>query len=120
MSGERRTRSTAADDVNTPNELGDKVARQLNAAIPNMIALFIEAFNANKTNQVGNTQDYSYKTFRSYGAKEFFGIEGAVGLLSWLEGMKSVLQISKLGVGQLLWLYLRRPKEVVDRRMLFG
>ncbi|GJS56033.1 putative reverse transcriptase domain-containing protein [Tanacetum coccineum] len=37
----------------------------------------------------------SDKTFGSCGAKEFFGTEGAIGLLSWLEGMKSMLHISK-------------------------
>ncbi|GJY98830.1 hypothetical protein Tco_0516260 [Tanacetum coccineum] len=37
----------------------------------------------------------SYKALRSCGPKEFFGTEGAVGLLSWLENIEFVLYISK-------------------------
>ncbi|GKA83199.1 hypothetical protein Tco_0789947 [Tanacetum coccineum] len=32
---------------------------------------------------------------RSCGTKEFFGTEGAVGLLTWFESMESVIHISK-------------------------
>ncbi|GJY17808.1 hypothetical protein Tco_0389299 [Tanacetum coccineum] len=46
-----------------------------------------------RTNQAGNTQNYNFKTFRSYGAKEFFGIEGAIGLLTWFEIMEYVIHI---------------------------
>nr|GEU42089.1 hypothetical protein [Tanacetum cinerariifolium] len=64
-----------------------------------------------ETSQAGNTQCYSYKTFRSCGAKEFFDTEGVVGLLSWLEGMESVLHISKSGRAAamaLLWEGLKK------------
>ncbi|GKF11498.1 hypothetical protein Tco_0049424, partial [Tanacetum coccineum] len=49
----------------------------------------------NRANQEDVTQSCSYKTFRSCGAKEFFGTEGAVGLLTWFEGIKAVLHIRK-------------------------
>ncbi|GJU38806.1 hypothetical protein Tco_1191763 [Tanacetum coccineum] len=54
------TRSTNNEDQ--PNDLDGMVARQLNAALPNL---------------------------------EFYGNEGAVGLLSWIEGMESKLHINK-------------------------
>ncbi|GJY70313.1 hypothetical protein Tco_0474016 [Tanacetum coccineum] len=49
----------------------------------------------NRANQGDVTQSCSYKTFRSCGAKEFFGTEGAVVLLTWFESVESVLHISK-------------------------
>ncbi|GJY24139.1 reverse transcriptase domain-containing protein [Tanacetum coccineum] len=48
-----------------------------------------------RTNQAGNTNCCHYKTSMSNGAKEFFGTEGAVGLLTWFERMEFVLHISK-------------------------
>ncbi|GKD19125.1 putative reverse transcriptase domain-containing protein [Tanacetum coccineum] len=39
----------------------------------------------------------------SCGAKKFFGTKGAVGLLSWLEGMKSVLHISNPEIKEEFW-----------------
>nr|GEW16655.1 hypothetical protein [Tanacetum cinerariifolium] len=57
------------------------------------------ALNANQWNPRGNpannNQGCSYKTFMSCNPKEFYGNEGVVGLLSWTEGMKSKLYISK-------------------------
>ncbi|GJR71700.1 hypothetical protein Tco_0084065 [Tanacetum coccineum] len=72
---------------------------RLNAALPNLVAQFAEALNANRGNPRGNpannNQGCSYKTFMSCDPKEFYGNEGAVGLLSWIEGMESKLHISK-------------------------
>ncbi|GKB42325.1 hypothetical protein Tco_0887267 [Tanacetum coccineum] len=42
MPGGRSTHSTAANNVNPPNELEGEVAQQLDAAMPNMIAQFVE------------------------------------------------------------------------------
>ncbi|GJQ98174.1 putative reverse transcriptase domain-containing protein [Tanacetum coccineum] len=55
----------------------------------------VEALGVNRANQGNNTQSCSYKALRSCGPKEFFGTEGAVGLLSWLENIEFVLYISK-------------------------
>ncbi|GJX14469.1 hypothetical protein Tco_0206227 [Tanacetum coccineum] len=49
------------------------VARQLNAALPNLVAQFAEAHNANRGNSgvksANNNQGCSYKTFMSYNSK---------------------------------------------------
>ncbi|GJR13223.1 putative reverse transcriptase domain-containing protein [Tanacetum coccineum] len=50
----------------------------------------------NRANQRDATQSCSYKTFRASGAKEFFGTEGAVGLLSWFENMEYVLHMTAI------------------------
>ncbi|GJR59656.1 putative reverse transcriptase domain-containing protein [Tanacetum coccineum] len=55
---------------------------------------------ANNTNPPNETTDEatpscSIKTFRASGAKEFFGTEGAAGLLTWFESTEFVLHISK-------------------------
>ncbi|GJV39920.1 hypothetical protein Tco_1418360 [Tanacetum coccineum] len=48
-------------------------------------------------------------TFRSCGAKEFFITEGVVGLLSWLEGMESVLHArGRAAAMALLWEDLKK------------
>ncbi|GJY16490.1 hypothetical protein Tco_0386912 [Tanacetum coccineum] len=94
MSG-RSTRSNPANNTNPPNETTYEVARQLNTAMPNSLTQLVQALRCNRANQGDVTQSCSYKTFRSCGAKEFFGTEGAVGLLTWFENMKFVLHISK-------------------------
>ncbi|GJZ07791.1 putative reverse transcriptase domain-containing protein [Tanacetum coccineum] len=68
-----RSTNTSTTNEDQPNDLEGMVARQLNAALPNLVAQFAEALNANKGN-LG---------------------KGAVGLLSWIEGMESKLHISK-------------------------
>ncbi|GJV27644.1 putative reverse transcriptase domain-containing protein, partial [Tanacetum coccineum] len=55
----------------------------------------------------------------SCGAKEFFDTEGVVGLLAWLEGIESVLHISKCPAeSQVEFTTYILPKEVVDGRLL--
>ncbi|GJW77989.1 hypothetical protein Tco_0139671 [Tanacetum coccineum] len=58
-------------------------------------SLHADVSMSNRENQGDVTQSCSYKTFRSCGAKEFFSAEGAVGLLTWFEGIEFVLHISK-------------------------
>ncbi|GJT01302.1 putative reverse transcriptase domain-containing protein [Tanacetum coccineum] len=62
----RSTRSNTANNTNPPNETTSEVARQLNTALPNLLTQLAEALG-----------------------------EGAVSLLTWFEGMESVLHINK-------------------------
>ncbi|GKC48462.1 putative reverse transcriptase domain-containing protein [Tanacetum coccineum] len=77
MSG-RSTCSNCANNTNPPNETTDEVAPQLNTALPNLLTQLVQALRGNRANQGDVTQSCSYKTFRSCGAKEFFGTEGAM------------------------------------------
>nr|GEX84135.1 hypothetical protein [Tanacetum cinerariifolium] len=79
----RSTRSNTANNTNPPNETTNEVTRQLNTALPNLLAQLVEALRGNRANQRDTTQSFNYKTFSSCGANKFFGIEGAVGLLTW-------------------------------------
>ncbi|GJX34815.1 reverse transcriptase domain-containing protein [Tanacetum coccineum] len=61
MSGRRNIRNTNTSTTNEdqPNDLEGMVARQLNAALPNLFAQFPEALNANRGNPGGNpTNNY--------------------------------------------------------------
>ncbi|GJT24462.1 putative reverse transcriptase domain-containing protein [Tanacetum coccineum] len=53
------------------------------------------SLRGNRANQREVTQRCSIKTFRGSSAKEFFGTEGGVGLLTWFESIESVLHIIK-------------------------
>nr|GFB60440.1 hypothetical protein [Tanacetum cinerariifolium] len=96
MSG-RSTRNNPANNnnENPPIETTTEVARQLKTALPNLITQLVATLGANRANQGKEPQGCNYKTFRTCGPKEFFGTEGAVGLLTWFEGMESVFHISK-------------------------
>ncbi|GJX98142.1 hypothetical protein Tco_0355161 [Tanacetum coccineum] len=91
----RSTRSNTANNINPPNEIADEVTRQLNTALPNQLTQLVQALRGNRTNQREVTQSCSIKIFRASGAKEFFGTEGAIGLLTWFESIESVLHITK-------------------------
>ncbi|GJV54193.1 hypothetical protein Tco_1449934 [Tanacetum coccineum] len=91
----RSTRSNTTNNTNPPNETADEVTRQLNTALPNLLTQLVQALGGNRTNQREVTQSYSIKTFRDYGAKEFFGTKGEVGLLTWFESIEYVLHITK-------------------------
>nr|GFB58553.1 hypothetical protein [Tanacetum cinerariifolium] len=91
----RSTRSNTANNTNPPNETADEVARQLNTALPNLLTQLVQALGGNRVNQREATPSCSIKTFRASGAKEFFGIEGAVGLLTYFESIEVVLYITK-------------------------
>nr|GEW11337.1 hypothetical protein [Tanacetum cinerariifolium] len=91
----RRTRSNSANDTNPSNETADEVARQLNTALPNLLTQLVQALGGNRVNQREATPSCSIKTFRASGAKEFFGTEGAVGLLTWFESIEVVLHSTK-------------------------
>nr|GEZ78281.1 putative reverse transcriptase domain-containing protein [Tanacetum cinerariifolium] len=71
----RSTRSNTANDTNPPNETADEVARQLKTALPNMLTQLVQALEGNRVNQREATPSCSIKTFRAFGAKEFFRTE---------------------------------------------
>ncbi|GJU82933.1 hypothetical protein Tco_1285298 [Tanacetum coccineum] len=91
----RSTCSNTANNTNPPNETADEVTQKLNTALPNLLTQLVQALGGNRTNQREGTPSYSIKTFRASGANEFFGTEGAVGLLTWFESTESVLHITK-------------------------
>ncbi|GKC27877.1 hypothetical protein Tco_1035171 [Tanacetum coccineum] len=91
----RSTRSNTANNTNPPNEIADEVTRQLNTALLDMLTQLVQALGGNRANQRDVTQICSIKTFRASGAKEFFGTEGTVGLLTWFESIEFVLHITK-------------------------
>ncbi|GJU62107.1 putative reverse transcriptase domain-containing protein [Tanacetum coccineum] len=88
-------RSTRSNTANPPNETADEVTQQLNTALPNLLTQLVQALRGNRANQREATQSCSIKTFRASGAKEIFGTEGAVGLLTWFESIESMLHITK-------------------------
>ncbi|GKE41177.1 hypothetical protein Tco_1464582 [Tanacetum coccineum] len=94
----RSTRSNTTNNTNPPNEIADEVTQQLNTALPNLLTQLVQALGGNQKNQREVTQSCSLKTFKASGAKEFFGTEGAVGLLTWFESIEYVLHITKCPV----------------------
>ncbi|KAJ9557796.1 LOW QUALITY PROTEIN: hypothetical protein OSB04_012410 [Centaurea solstitialis] len=81
-------------------ELARLVSEQVIASLPNIVSQVAAGFNANQNqNHERRERECTYKSFRSCNPKEFFGTEGAVGLLTWIEGMESVLHISKCTEG---------------------
>ncbi|GKB50163.1 hypothetical protein Tco_0900916 [Tanacetum coccineum] len=83
----RSTRSNTANNTNPPNETTDEVARQLNTALPNLLTQLVQALGGNQANQREVAQSCSIKTFKASGAKEFFGTEGPVDLLTCLKAL---------------------------------
>ncbi|KAJ9536443.1 hypothetical protein OSB04_un000378 [Centaurea solstitialis] len=78
-----------------PN-LARLVSEQVMASLPGIVSQGAAGLNTNQSNNQGTRErDCTYKSFRSCNPKEFHGTEGAVGLLAWIEGMESVLHISK-------------------------
>ncbi|KAJ9544906.1 hypothetical protein OSB04_024613 [Centaurea solstitialis] len=78
-----------------PN-LARLVSEQVMASLPGIVSQVAAGLNTNQNNnQETRERDCIYKSFRSCNPKEFHGTEGAVGLLAWIEGMESVLHISK-------------------------
>ncbi|KAJ9544268.1 hypothetical protein OSB04_023975 [Centaurea solstitialis] len=81
-------------------ELARLVSEQVIASLPNIVSQVAAGLNANQNrNQEPRDRECTYKSFRSCNPKEFHGTGGAVGLLTWLEGMESVLHISKCTEG---------------------
>ncbi|KAJ9536718.1 hypothetical protein OSB04_un000103 [Centaurea solstitialis] len=81
-------------------ELARLVSEQVLASLPNIVSQVAAGINVNQNhNQEHRERECTYKSFRSCNPKEFHGTEGAVGLLTWLEGMESVLHISKCTEG---------------------
>ncbi|GKC84009.1 hypothetical protein Tco_1139726 [Tanacetum coccineum] len=83
----RSTCSNTANNTNPPNKTTDEVTRQLNTALPNLLTQLVQALGRNRTNQREATPSCSIKTFRASSAKEFFGTEGIVGLLTWFKAL---------------------------------
>nr|GEY60480.1 putative reverse transcriptase domain-containing protein [Tanacetum cinerariifolium] len=71
----RSTRSNSANDTNPSNKTADKVAQQLNTALPNLLTQLVQSLRGNRVNQREATPSCSIKTFRASGAKEFFKTE---------------------------------------------
>ncbi|XP_024984013.1 uncharacterized protein LOC112519928 [Cynara cardunculus var. scolymus] len=83
------------------SEVARLVSEQLMAALPNIVSQVAAGLNNNQNNNQGSgNRECTYKPFRSCNLKEFHGTEGAVGLLTWLESMKSVLHISECTEGK--------------------
>ncbi|GKD52503.1 putative reverse transcriptase domain-containing protein [Tanacetum coccineum] len=90
-----RPHRNTVNNSNPPNKTADKVTRQLNIALPNLLTQLVQALGGNRANQREVTPSCSIKTFKASGAKEFFSTKGAVGLLTWFESTESVLHITK-------------------------
>ncbi|XP_024965740.1 uncharacterized protein LOC112505937 [Cynara cardunculus var. scolymus] len=83
------------------SEVARLVSEQLMAALPNIVSQVAAGLNNNQNNNQGSrNRECTYKSFRSCNPKEFHGTDGAVGLLTWLESMESVLHISKCTEGK--------------------
>ncbi|KAJ9542437.1 hypothetical protein OSB04_028943 [Centaurea solstitialis] len=90
-----RTRRNMPPRREDPN-LARLVSEQVMASLPGIVSQVAAGLNTNQKNNQGTRErDCTYKSFRSCNPKEFHGTEGAVGLLAWIEGMESVLHISK-------------------------
>ncbi|XP_024990677.1 uncharacterized protein LOC112524966 [Cynara cardunculus var. scolymus] len=90
-------------------DIAQLIAQQIQETVPTIVAQVTAGINASQWSEGGpsienlvreenrNTNDRgcSYKTFMSCKPKEFHGKEGAIGLLSWIENMESVLHISR-------------------------
>ncbi|XP_024971943.1 uncharacterized protein LOC112510825 [Cynara cardunculus var. scolymus] len=78
-------------------DIAQLVSEQLLAALPNIVSQVAAGLNVNQptNSEPRPPRECTYKTFRSCNPKEFNGTEGAVGLLTWIESMESVLHISK-------------------------
>ncbi|KAJ9546291.1 hypothetical protein OSB04_018834 [Centaurea solstitialis] len=89
-------------------DIAQIIAQQIQAAIPNIVTQVTAGINVdrrndrtergnlnNDNNNVNNTVGCNYKTFMSCKPKEFYGKEGVVGLLTWIDSLELVLHISK-------------------------
>ncbi|KAD3640228.1 hypothetical protein E3N88_29451 [Mikania micrantha] len=112
----RKPKQTTEDETANPenttlssNDIAKIVDKRIEAAIPKIIAQ-VNSTTGNKTNNNGghngsasNNVDLgegtankgcTYKTFVACKPKEFYGNDGAIGVLKWLEKMEAVLRIS--------------------------
>ncbi|KAJ9561552.1 hypothetical protein OSB04_006712 [Centaurea solstitialis] len=84
-------------------ELARLVSEQVLASLSSIVSQVAAGLNANRENNPGpdaiRNRECTYKSFRSCNPKEFHGTEGAVGLLTWIECMESVLHINKCTEG---------------------
>ncbi|KAI3813313.1 hypothetical protein L1987_18033 [Smallanthus sonchifolius] len=79
-------------DTTQVNETATISTNQLANVLPGMVTQVSEALrNAGTTG--GNINNASYKTFLACKHVEFFGSEGATGLLQWFEKMESTLNM---------------------------
>ncbi|GKB98908.1 hypothetical protein Tco_0985045 [Tanacetum coccineum] len=82
----RNTRSGVNNNVDPTNNA---------AGLADLLTQIVANPNARRTNDEEGSSNAgngcSYKTFMASNPKEFYGTEGAVGLLSWFEGVESKL-----------------------------
>ncbi|KAJ9544040.1 hypothetical protein OSB04_023747 [Centaurea solstitialis] len=99
----RNTRSTGSNPENQTPDIAQLLAQQIQDTIPSIVTQVTADIN-NRQRSNGDqgsdgsgdgNQGCTYKTFMSCKPKEFYGNEGAVGLLAWFDSMESVLHISK-------------------------
>ncbi|XP_024990666.1 uncharacterized protein LOC112524955 [Cynara cardunculus var. scolymus] len=109
MPPRRSARSMRENPESQTPDIAQLIAQQIREAVPTIVAQVTAGINASQRSEGGpstenlvreenrNTNDRgcSYKKFMSCKPKEFHGKKGAIGLLSWIESMESVLHISK-------------------------
>ncbi|GKD65095.1 reverse transcriptase domain-containing protein [Tanacetum coccineum] len=99
MSSRPNTRSLGVNDQNQTNDVEGLIARKINATLLGLISQVAAALNARWVDDGGSSSNVShgcsYKIFMASNPKEFYGTEGAVGLLSWFENVESKLNITK-------------------------
>ncbi|GJR92801.1 hypothetical protein Tco_0264975 [Tanacetum coccineum] len=90
----RNTRSGVNNNVDPTNN---------DARLADLLTQIVLNLNARRTNDIeGSSNDRngcSYNTFMASNPKEFYGTEGAVGLLLWFKSVESNLSITKCAEG---------------------
>ncbi|GJW52530.1 reverse transcriptase domain-containing protein [Tanacetum coccineum] len=90
----RNTRSRVNNNVDPTNNV---------AGLADLLTQIVANLNVRRTNDGEGSSNAgngcSYKTFMASNPKEFYGTEGAVGLLSWFESVESKLSITKCTEG---------------------
>ncbi|XP_024989170.1 uncharacterized protein LOC112523720 [Cynara cardunculus var. scolymus] len=109
MPPRRSARSMRGNPESQTPDIAQLIAQQIREAVPTIVAQVAAGINASQRSEGGpstenlvreenrntNNRGCSYKTFMSCKPKEFHGKKGAIGLLSWIESMESVLHISR-------------------------
>ncbi|GJV04681.1 putative reverse transcriptase domain-containing protein [Tanacetum coccineum] len=90
----RNTRSGVNNNVDPTNNV---------IGLADLLTQIVANLNARRTNDGEGSSNAgngcSYKTFMASNPKEFYGTEGAVGLLSWFKSVESKLSITKCAEG---------------------
>ncbi|PWA47187.1 reverse transcriptase domain-containing protein [Artemisia annua] len=87
------TRNTRSGSINNEGP------RDSAAGLADLLTQIVAHIDAGRTNEGAGTSTNghgcSYKTFMACKPKEFYGTEGAIGLLSWFENVEAKLSITK-------------------------